>query len=1111
MITTQEKTNAADRQQIINLPTVEDAIRTAASVKVPVLLEPVPSAAPQTVSDTETVLNNAAYLLDRINPLNLTTEEAAAHGLTADADGNILQAYRAFNGEPIEYLPQFGKDATRRHKLESRRSISPVDVENFTRPLVLIRHNPAAVAAGQPKYKFPSKAFTGFSPMPMPTNTAIQAHNDGKTGGTVLGIEGYFKAVALSLEGVESFAFSGISTYKLCDSLKDYLLQRQPDRLVISYDADALDTRTENGTVKAKRVFDFYFSAYRFAVQFFKFAADNDLPTDLYFSVLKPNDAAKGADDLLQTLQPDQRAALAADVSECRADSPYFDFLKLSKTTAEKKLKTYFGLSNYREFYNRRRDAIGNNPFSFSGATYQMHRQPGKLFGVPFEFLRLLDTPFTADSDSSDHVVKKYISDARKHIDTAIEQNNSLAIEAPTGSGKTTFFLNYAKRTGQRVVIAVPYVSLAKQLGQERGVYALHGKIDHRRIETALNSDVVVCTYDLLHRIADLQNRVLIIDEAHNLVNHFGEVRRRLKLFRADTLRTVLRLSQKAQKRVFISGTMPRLLCTALDIPLMSIRQRTPQQINVRPIEADRQSELAALTLSQLEKQNFDDGKIRFVLWNNRKHLQTIKDGLIKSGILDAADIAIVTRTDVNNGSGQTYGQVTSKAGQVTGVKLVLCTCLIAEGVNIKNKNVGDVFAVGVNDADLIRQFAARFRALDAVNLILILQPENDVKKGFSFTAVGQIADALDISKIQKRGYLRERTAHLADYEPADLEFYDNIKPTYDYLSRELSTIYIDAAGQPQTDILRICADVKQRELDTSNNAYLLSRLSEISNFSIHKAGEAGNVTEQAETLAAVKEAEKTAKKESIDRAKRLLTDCPAKVVKAYQLHAERTGNRHAQKFLNTTVPDLLDTATDADALFLLDLYAEDFTRDYYRRLVRDFCLMHFLGLTDTDKAAELAAYRAGDFARKFKAVRTCIELALYGSKRHRLHLQPLHRADLKTRKAIAAAIDELTKGADTLTAKDLTAAIQTIYSRKRFDGANYTEVVERAAAITAVKAKAIFAELYDFEEVEKGRFKIVGRYYDFDKNGTTEKVPFLQNRTHKQLLKLLKIIELRN
>ena len=131
------------------------------------------------------------YFLRRLKELDLSPKQAKSHGLAEDQHGNILQYIRYFTGEQVTFIPKHKR--TKYASIQARRTIG-IDshLDSYEQPLFLTRIHPDNIKPGNGKYKFPSKDFSGYGTMPMPTNGAIKAYKAKKKGGLCVGVEGYF-------------------------------------------------------------------------------------------------------------------------------------------------------------------------------------------------------------------------------------------------------------------------------------------------------------------------------------------------------------------------------------------------------------------------------------------------------------------------------------------------------------------------------------------------------------------------------------------------------------------------------------------------------------------------------------------------------------------------------------------------------------------------------------------------------------------------------------------------------------------------------------------------------------------------------------------------------
>lgn len=1040
------------------------------------------------------------YFNERLAELGIHPDDAGRHGLREDEHGNVEQAFRSFSGDPVRWLDKRGRNRKKIETIKNRRSFTEgANVERYYKELTMKRWTPAYLAelrrrkpdAG--KYKFPSKAVTGYGPLPMPTNAAIDAYNAGTTGGTVVGVEGYFKAVAMSLRDTEAVAFTGISTYKVDANLADYLLQRQPDDFIILYDADArqLKQPDDAGVVDCQRVFNFYHSAANFSRQFFNFTKEHGIKTKLHFAMVAEDAIHKGVDDLLHAGDGHR---IMADLHTL-APSQHFHVLRLGRSNYDQKLTAFFAIQNHVEFYRRYVAEIGARPFRFAGATYQftLPERHFNLFvaGQGHQYFRLLDDPFHVQLDAEELTVDKFMTEANAtparvtpsgkvvrdgagNIDNIINTYNKICIEAPTGTGKTSFFLGHKvgrkkekgwfKRTGTRGVVAVPTVMLAKQLAAKYNIAILSGYIDNRKKEAALKAPVVVCTYDTLHHLSDLEGRVLVVDECHNLVNQYGEVKTNI-FFRAEVLRRMVARFDVAAKTVLISGTPPKLLAKAMAFKYVRIIRRQNNMVNVFTMEAEKNSAKALTTavLAELEKLDFTKDKIHFVYFNNGAKLELIKKYMVDAGYLVADDVSIVTREHVNTGHLVFNGIVERE--EITGVKLVLSTCLIAEGININNRNIGDIYTVDINCPDSFRQYVARFRNMASVDVYDIRPPERRLDKRFFISAMDDFNMIRDMADAQLDMVKAARHQYMAEYDAEELIYWSDIRPAYNFRPELFQYIFQTDDGHA-VDYLRMFAAVRERMMETGNNCFFYSQIGEHPNINI----QGREPSTGAVNLDAVEDDMKAERHRVVDALKDDLKADPAKVVHAYLLHAGKSNNRHATKRIETMAGELITEDGKEAAAVYLQTNAEHFRQKWYKTVINRFLRLHFAGVEDELRHQYMDAGRQ-DFHRQWHRFTTCVEVELYNNRRHRLMMTAQHKAEVKfklhAKKWIMDAAPDGVFRSDHLTELLNTKA-------KRLTLSKALDAVEEQplAVFTEGMAEKLLCQLFDVEERQFHGFK---------------------------------------
>ncbi|MCA8972797.1 MAG: DEAD/DEAH box helicase, partial [Planctomycetes bacterium] len=740
------------------------------------------------------------------------------------------------------YLPE--RNRRRYEQAQARRSDFVLHESAYFEPYTVRRLHPEAVT-GKAKYLHPK----GAPVPPMPAPNAIKAHREAITGGTVYFIEGYFKAIALDTAGAEVTAFSGIGLYPIKEEVRAYLERRKPDRVVILYDADAknLSTPKDGAPWSDKRPRGFLASVTNFARRFFALREGINPQARLYFAMVNPASKYKGFDDLLQHGNPAQRAEILEELDTLPKRGRYVHALRLHRTAYLARMRRFFALDTYRTFYETHRAQIGGQAFQYEKRAYKAHTI-GKLTRFT-----LTDDPYQADQGGQRLFVRRWLEEARRELDTALKEEGRLAIEAPTGSGKTTFFAKLPRRTGQRVVVACPTVNLARQAaGKVRGAVAIHGRASTRRSNKAAEAQLVFCTYDTLHQLPDIHRRIVVIDEAHNLVNQFGEVANTYNPFRAEKLRTALELAGTGKKAVFLSGTMPPLLAQAVGAKLIQVNRKDSNKVRVHALEADgaNTDKLTAATLAELHRIDYTEDRLHFVFMNNTEQMEAIRAHLIEAGHLEAGQIELITRRTVNQGKRRGYDHIVEKESLPGGVKLVLSTCLISEGVNIVNRNIGRVLYAGPRCADTFRQYVARFRNVPTLEVTAILPKENNLRERFLHCDVSKMLDrcqrtaALQVQFAEEE--LEETRSQMAPEELEHLAQIEAEKGTYNSIL--FSLIYFDQDNTPRPDVLRILATVREEKLRGTNNAYFLQEITAAPNIALysHAGAEVDKDTTQA-------------------------------------------------------------------------------------------------------------------------------------------------------------------------------------------------------------------------------------------------------------------------
>lgn len=1016
-----------------------------------------------------------AYYLERIEALNLTPRQARSnYGLFPAPCGGILQRVKTFDGRQRTYLPE--RNRRRYEQAQARRSDFVLHESAYFEPYTVRRLHPEAVT-GKAKYLHPK----GAPVPPMPAPNAIKAHRTGTTGGTVYFIEGFFKAVALDTHGLEATAFSGISVYRIKEDVRAYLEQRKPDRIVILYDADAkkLSTPKDGAPWTDKRPRNFVASAAGFARQFFAVRESINPEARLYFAMVNPESEHKGIDDLLQHTAPEE---VLEELGSLPKKGQHVHAMQLHRTTFRKSLRKFFNLDTYRHFYEAHRAQIGNGSFVHEKRPYQAHGIGNLLHNTTAQYILQAD-PYQVNQGGHRLTVNKYLEEITTELDRLLKEEARLAIEAPTGSGKTTFFAKLPRRTGQRVVVACPTVNLARQAaGKVRGAVAIHGRASTRRSNKAAEAKLVFCTYDTLHQLPDIHRRIVVVDEAHNLINQFGQAADTYNPFRADTLRKVLELCEQGQRAVFLSGTMPPLLAQAIGAKLLQVHRRESNQVRVHVLEADGASadKLTAATLAELHRIDYTADRLHFVFMNNTEQLEAIRAHLIEAGHLKAEQIELITRRTVNQGKRRGFDSIIKKEALPEGVKLVLSTCLISEGVNINNRNIGRVLYAGPRCGDTFRQYVARFRNVPALDVWAILPRENNLRDRFLHGDVSRMLNRCQRSAelqvtfaeeelAEIRSAISEEESEAPEEILAHLDSIEADKGTYNSLL--FSLIYFDRAGQPRPDVLRILATVREEKLKGINNAYFLQEITAAPNIALysHDAATVDKDTTQAvkEATAARIEAQRVHLAETLEALK---TDGPT-VAKALHLYYQDTGNRKGRIELEELAQGVLAQGCEIEGRAYLSQHRSVLEDKAARRAIRDYCKMRFAEMTTEEILKELDNYDPQRIGQMWRQLQHLATQHRYANKRQRATMHHLHSLEAKAlgliERSLSKAAAEASGG---LTTEAMAEAIRAPLQRQRYDEIRAEMVTDRAAIISPQKAAQIAKTLFEVEEDGTGR-----------------------------------------
>lgn len=309
---------------------------------------------------------------------------------------------------------------------------------------------------------------------------------------------------------------------------------------------------------------------------------------------------------------------------------------------------------------------------------------------------------------------------------------NRLAITAPTGTGKTTLFLqNNVNLTGKTLFL-LPYTSLLEQIQNDYKDFetvAIIRNDDSREVlemqlHEIASSEVIkylVATYDTLPKFDNIKFNNLIIDESHELTNAYG--------YRAAVLAAIWEKIQANSYNLvlFISATTNPLLCKHFGFDTLKIERNFSYNYTVNSIEYN---ENLIRSLAMYLCQNYEKGKKIVIELNNIEQINRVKDYINK--LNESINVATINSKAERLEKSKEYESILKDS--LILCDILLCTKFIEAGVNIKNTDIKEVIYVlnNTKSIDSLKQFAGRFRAMKELNVSIFSKKKENLIDNFN-------------------------------------------------------------------------------------------------------------------------------------------------------------------------------------------------------------------------------------------------------------------------------------------------------------------------------------------------------------------------------------------
>ncbi|MBF0231763.1 MAG: hypothetical protein HQK65_01820 [Desulfamplus sp.] len=423
----------------------------------------------------------------------------------------------------------------------------------------------------------------------------------------------------------------------------------------------------------------------------------------------------------------------------------------------------------------------------------------------------------------------QYISDdimmqIIKLINQVIQHNHNtgkqtkILITAPTGVGKTEMFYRLAAEKEIRMILALSYTSQVLQ-GKEShttpGILKGMCNMDYEVPDTGS----IFMTYNkapIVEGKINPSEYVMVIDEAHNLVNHSD--------FRRNAIHDLQHLSDNCKAVIYITATPEYINHKDLDLEIKIEQENLPLK---KAYVCKYNRRAIPKVVDALISQHIP-GTIDVVYVRSKKQMKLMKK-LIQAKLSTEVHILY---SDIKEDS-KVYDNL-SKYERLSGKSIfkeggvLLTTNLIVDGVNILDYNIGNVFLVNIKSTTDLIQFPSRFR--------------NGFNNYFLFVS-GNIADYVEKKNRQK---LTEKYYNLAYHQKQSFDvFFYNMKQFQRSTGVEAKGIslsnrftLLDNNGEiSENAILRQVQDVEARRMnyDTSEiQAYMNEYNFDVSELSIN-------------------------------------------------------------------------------------------------------------------------------------------------------------------------------------------------------------------------------------------------------------------------------------
>lgn len=304
-----------------------------------------------------------------------------------------------------------------------------------------------------------------------------------------------------------------------------------------------------------------------------------------------------------------------------------------------------------------------------------------------------------------------------------------IMVDAPTGSGKTHYIINYLKDNNIPFVFLVDTLLLMNQISKTYGIdsYSAANRQNY-------NKSMLVTVYNHIESL--YKNRVVIIDEAHSMVADYG--------YKKSVIDNLLLFGTESKQVILMSGTP--LISNDEFYNNINIIKCTPivpkeYKINMLLTKDSEDKYNSIVTLAQDMKSR---GLIPVIsLLDTKDKLNTVYDLLLNNGFDNIGLINSVVKDGEMDLDSTHYNELINDS--ILNADVIITTYV--QGYNINNENCGLIIFPSSNKHSYIAiaQLVARFRRINNLEIYLLMtfNPDNDItdwyKASFDFNRLQQV------------------------------------------------------------------------------------------------------------------------------------------------------------------------------------------------------------------------------------------------------------------------------------------------------------------------------------------------------------------------------------